>query len=188
MMPFSNSTARVRISFSSTSFPAACCRHRQTGQLATDSGFRFERCDFFGADYAETLRRWRARFECNLAAIEQGYDSSFMRLASLSGLLRGRFRRGPHQCRPPEAGRGNDAMIACISPAPADARTDTDAGGFRQLQSNAQRRQFHLVGSGVCTGGDFPSMMPRSMHFSRKLAWRSPTTEDSAGGSWQTDR
>ena len=50
-------------------------------QLATDSGFRFERCDFFGADYAETLRRWRARFECNLAAIEKlGYDSRFLRL------------------------------------------------------------------------------------------------------------
>lgn len=50
------------------------------GQLADDNGFRVERCDFFGGDYAETIRRWRERFELNLAAIEQQYDTSFIRL------------------------------------------------------------------------------------------------------------
>jgi len=51
------------------------------GQLADDNGFRIERCDFFGADYAETLRRWRTRFERNLTAIEQqGYDIRFIRM------------------------------------------------------------------------------------------------------------
>lgn len=35
----------------------------------------------FGADYAETLRRWRDAFEANLAAIRaQGFDEAFIRL------------------------------------------------------------------------------------------------------------
>jgi len=50
-------------------------------QMAAANGFRIERCEFFGRDYAETLRRWRARFEENLARIgELGFDSGFIRL------------------------------------------------------------------------------------------------------------
>jgi len=50
-------------------------------QLAAAHGFRIERCEFFGRDYAETLRRWRTRFEQNLVAVEQqGFDARFIRL------------------------------------------------------------------------------------------------------------
>jgi cyclopropane-fatty-acyl-phospholipid synthase len=50
-------------------------------QLAEAHGFRIERCEFFGPDYAETLRRWRSKFEENLAQVqEQGFDARFIRL------------------------------------------------------------------------------------------------------------
>lgn len=50
-------------------------------ELAAEHGFRIERCERFGEDYAETLRRWRARFERNLTTVEQqGFDARFIRL------------------------------------------------------------------------------------------------------------
>ena len=50
-------------------------------QLAAQHGFRIERCEHFGGDYAETLRRWRAIFEQHLPQIEQqGFDARFIRL------------------------------------------------------------------------------------------------------------
>jgi len=50
-------------------------------QLAEANGFRIERREFFGRDYAETLRRWRSKFEDNLAEVQaQGFDDRFIRL------------------------------------------------------------------------------------------------------------
>ncbi len=50
-------------------------------EMATANGFRIGRCDSFGGDYAETLRRWRFNFEANLSRVkQQGFDSRFIRL------------------------------------------------------------------------------------------------------------
>jgi len=49
--------------------------------LAAANGFRIERSEYFGPDYAETLRRWRNKFEENLESIrQQGFDDRFIRL------------------------------------------------------------------------------------------------------------
>lgn len=50
-------------------------------QMAAANGFRIERSEYFGPDYAETLRRWRNKFEENLESIrEKGFDDRFVRL------------------------------------------------------------------------------------------------------------
>ena len=50
-------------------------------ELAGAAGFRIGCYETFGPDYAETLRRWRRRFEVNLAALRQlGFDTPFIRL------------------------------------------------------------------------------------------------------------
>jgi cyclopropane-fatty-acyl-phospholipid synthase len=50
-------------------------------QLAAANGFRIARSEYFGPDYAETLRRWRKKFEENLESIrQQGFDDRFIRL------------------------------------------------------------------------------------------------------------
>lgn len=44
-------------------------------------GFSIGQSEFFGVDYAETLRRWRRNFEDNLEAVRQlGFDNRFTRL------------------------------------------------------------------------------------------------------------
>jgi cyclopropane-fatty-acyl-phospholipid synthase len=50
-------------------------------RLADRHGFRIEGLSSFGSHYAETLRRWRDRFEATWAASEaQGFDERFRRL------------------------------------------------------------------------------------------------------------
>ncbi|MGD8931030.1 MAG: cyclopropane-fatty-acyl-phospholipid synthase family protein [Chromatiales bacterium] len=50
-------------------------------EQAQAQGLRVERIDSFGADYAETLRRWRWRFDANREAVlGLGFDSTFIRL------------------------------------------------------------------------------------------------------------
>ena len=50
-------------------------------EMAAASGFRIGRFESFGGDYAETLRRWRRRFEDNLEQVrQQGFDDQFIRL------------------------------------------------------------------------------------------------------------
>lgn len=50
-------------------------------KLAADQGFQVGQIEAFGADYAETLRRWRQRFEDNLSKVrELGFDTAFIRL------------------------------------------------------------------------------------------------------------
>lgn len=49
-------------------------------ELTESSDLTFGQMDTFGADYAETLRRWRERFEQNLEAIRTtGFDEQFIR-------------------------------------------------------------------------------------------------------------
>jgi cyclopropane-fatty-acyl-phospholipid synthase len=49
--------------------------------LAEAHGFRIAQSESFGGDYAETLRRWRSRFDSSDKAIrELGFDDSFMKL------------------------------------------------------------------------------------------------------------
>lgn len=51
--------------------------HRQ----AERAGLKVIHSERFGEDYAETLRRWRASFEAEAAAIQaQGFDEAFMRI------------------------------------------------------------------------------------------------------------
>jgi cyclopropane-fatty-acyl-phospholipid synthase len=50
-------------------------------EMALANGFRIERFEPFGKDYAETLRRWRRNFEDKLAQVkEQGFGTRFIRL------------------------------------------------------------------------------------------------------------
>lgn len=54
---------------------------RIINKLAARHGFRIARTEAFGADYAETLRRWRQRFEENLGRVRGlGFDTAFIRL------------------------------------------------------------------------------------------------------------
>jgi len=54
---------------------------RMLRELAAKHGFEISRIEAFGADYAETLRRWRQRFEDNLSQVrELGFDTAFIRL------------------------------------------------------------------------------------------------------------
>ena len=46
---------------------------------AARAGLRLVRRHAFGADYAETLRRWLAAFDANAAAIERRFDARFVR-------------------------------------------------------------------------------------------------------------
>lgn len=50
-------------------------------EQALSQGLEVNRLESFGADYAETLRRWRRRFEANREAVRQlGFDTAFIRL------------------------------------------------------------------------------------------------------------
>ncbi|MBM3613431.1 MAG: SAM-dependent methyltransferase, partial [Alphaproteobacteria bacterium] len=49
--------------------------------LAAARGFTIDQLSFHGADYAETLRHWRARFEAAAVALDRlGYGERFRRL------------------------------------------------------------------------------------------------------------
>ncbi|MEN6080616.1 cyclopropane-fatty-acyl-phospholipid synthase family protein [Chromobacterium piscinae] len=63
-------------------FPGGMLPSRERFQRAAQqSGLACSNRLDFGADYAETLRRWRDAFEANLAAIRaQGFDEAFIRL------------------------------------------------------------------------------------------------------------
>ncbi|KMN47286.1 cyclopropane-fatty-acyl-phospholipid synthase [Chromobacterium violaceum] len=63
-------------------FPGGMLPSRERFQRAAQqSGLACGNRLDFGADYAETLRRWRDAFEANLAAIRgQGFDEAFIRL------------------------------------------------------------------------------------------------------------
>jgi cyclopropane-fatty-acyl-phospholipid synthase len=53
----------------------------QLQQLAAEHGFTLGQQQAFAADYAETLRRWRQRFDAQGSALRQlGYDDRFQRL------------------------------------------------------------------------------------------------------------
>jgi cyclopropane-fatty-acyl-phospholipid synthase len=50
-------------------------------ELAVQHGFEVGQIESFGADYAETLRRWRQCFEDNLSKVRLlGFDTAFIRL------------------------------------------------------------------------------------------------------------
>lgn len=50
-------------------------------EMASAYDFRIAHSEYFGKDYAETLRRWRNRFDDNQSSIrEMGFDTSFIRL------------------------------------------------------------------------------------------------------------
>ena len=50
-------------------------------QIASEAGFQVGVREDFGADYAETLRRWAHRFEQQLPAVQAlGFDEAFIRL------------------------------------------------------------------------------------------------------------
>lgn len=50
-------------------------------EQAQTQALQIERVEAFGADYAETLRRWRKRFEANLEGVRRlGFDNAFIRL------------------------------------------------------------------------------------------------------------
>jgi cyclopropane-fatty-acyl-phospholipid synthase len=50
-------------------------------QIASEAGFQVGVREDFGADYAETLRRWAHRFEQQLPAVQTlGFDEEFIRL------------------------------------------------------------------------------------------------------------
>jgi cyclopropane-fatty-acyl-phospholipid synthase len=54
--------------------------HRIAEQ-AQKQALQIEQTEAFGADYAETLRRWRQRFEANLEAVRRlGFNDAFIRL------------------------------------------------------------------------------------------------------------
>ena len=54
---------------------------REFRRHAAQAGLEVVRAMPFGADYAETLRRWRAQFHAHLEAIaEQGFDTRFQRI------------------------------------------------------------------------------------------------------------
>jgi cyclopropane-fatty-acyl-phospholipid synthase len=54
---------------------------QKLNEHALANGFSFGEYEAFGADYAETLRRWRTNFEEKLTQImQQGFDNSFIQI------------------------------------------------------------------------------------------------------------
>jgi cyclopropane-fatty-acyl-phospholipid synthase len=50
-------------------------------ELVQNHGFAIDRAEVFGADYAETLRRWRGQFQASRERVlEMGFDQEFVRL------------------------------------------------------------------------------------------------------------
>ncbi len=89
-------------SSSSTSFPAACCPAPSVfRQQAEAAGLTVVQRTGFGADYAETLRRWRARFLAREAEVRglRLRHPLHAHLGVLPGLLRGGVRHRQHRRR-----------------------------------------------------------------------------------------
>jgi len=72
---------RALISFSVTSFRAACCRAPLLRKHVEDAGLIWRDAQAFGQDYARTLSEWTQRFLASWDAIAPlGFDDRFKKL------------------------------------------------------------------------------------------------------------